>query len=127
MVMAQSESFMPYPYRIVDDAGMLVFDPAELIRAIVEDLQRRIPAALISGRFHQTLVVMLNDVCCRICAQSGISQVALSGGVFQNRFLTEAAQALLRQSGFSVLTHSLVPPNDGGIALGQAVIAGQVR
>jgi hydrogenase maturation protein HypF len=127
MVMTESEPLTPYPYRIVADAGMLVFDPAVTIRAIVEDLQGRAPAALISGRFHQTLVVMLHDVCCRVREQSGISQVALSGGVFQNRFLTETAYTRLRQSGFSVLTHSLVPPNDGGIALGQAVIAGQVH
>ena len=58
-----------------------------------------------------------------IAEETGITQVALSGGVFQNRLLLRLAMAVLRREGFSVLTHHLVPCNDGGISLGQAVIA----
>jgi hydrogenase maturation protein HypF len=125
MTIATQENFS-YPYRVTSDAGMLIFDPAVTIRAIVTDLQQSIPRGTISGRFHMTLAQMLTDVCRRIREQSGISKVVLSGGVFQNRFLSEAALKLLRSKGFEVFSHSLVPPNDGGIALGQAVIAGRV-
>ncbi|MCL0102452.1 hypothetical protein M1N93_00615, partial [Dehalococcoidia bacterium] len=61
---------------------------------------------------------------CRVLARErGLSQVALSGGVFQNRLLVRLATSALRTEGFTVLTHSLVPTNDGGISLGQAVVA----
>jgi hydrogenase maturation protein HypF len=66
---------------------------------------------------------MVIQMCQRIAAERGIRKVALSGGVFQNRLLLNLAADLLEQEGFVVLTHSLVPTNDGGISLGQAVIA----
>jgi hydrogenase maturation protein HypF len=120
------DTFAPYPYTVNSDSGIHIFDHAATIREIVTDLQQGTPCGTISGRFHLTLVQMLADVCERIREQSGVARVVLSGGVFQNRFLTEAAAKLLHSRGFEVFSHSLVPPNDGGIALGQAVIAGQV-
>jgi hydrogenase maturation protein HypF len=66
---------------------------------------------------------MILAVCQRIGHETGLRQVALSGGVFQNITLLGLTVSRLRDAGFTVYTHSLVPPNDGGIALGQAVIA----
>ena len=124
MAISDNADGSAYPYQILTGSGKLIFDPAETIRALVTDLLQKTPVDVISGRFHQTLAAMLTDICCRLRRQLKIRRVVLSGGVFQNRFLTEQAIHLLRQNDFIVLTHSLVPPNDGGIALGQAVIAG---
>jgi hydrogenase maturation protein HypF len=90
-----------------------------LIARVVEDVQAGVPLAGIAARFHNALVAWIAEV----AVQSGVKQVVLSGGVFQNRLLVERAAELLESSGFVVLTHRRVPPNDGGLALGQAVLA----
>ncbi len=125
MTIAEGAAFTPYPYQLRRIAGQLIFDPQQCLRAVVEDLQKGTPVARISGAFHITLASMLLEVCRELGEQSGVSRVVLSGGVFQNRFLTEHATSLLQGAGLEVFTHSLVPPNDGGLSLGQAVIAGQ--
>ena len=73
--------------------------------------------------FHQELARQITASCVKIREQSGCNKAALSGGVFQNRLLLELTDHMLKQQGFEVLKHQLVPPNDGGIALGQAVYA----
>ena len=95
-------------------------DWSSSISAVVEDQRTGIPVSVIAARFHNALVNWIVEV----AAHCGLKQVVLSGGVFQNRYLTERAAAMLEAKGFVVLTHRLVPPNDGGIALGQAVMAG---
>ncbi len=115
-----------YPFAIRREEGGWIVDPAPLIRAVVEDLQRGTTAARLSSGFHNALAEMIVDVCARVREDAGLNAVALSGGVFQNRYLTERALALLEKAGFAVYTHSLVPSNDGGLALGQAVIAGRM-
>ncbi len=117
-------SFTPYPYQLERQVGQWIFDPEPSVRAIVNNLLKGVDVGIISGRFHTTLAVMMVDVCSQIRAAYGLRKVVLSGGVFQNRFLTEAILPLLHEQGFQPVTHSLVPPNDGGLALGQAVIAG---
>lgn len=92
-----------------------------LIRAVVEDKNAGIAIPLIAARFHNALV----DWIVSVAARAGMNQVVLSGGVFQNRYLTEKTAAKLEARGFSVFTHRQVPPNDGGIALGQALMAAQ--
>jgi hydrogenase maturation protein HypF len=74
-------------------------------------------------KFHNTVAAMTRDVCVKIRGESGLNSVALSGGCFQNRLLLARVTDLLDKSGFDVLTHKDVPANDGGISLGQAVIA----
>ncbi len=103
---------------------MLIFEPAPLIRALVGELLQGEAVSRVSARFHNTLARMVLEVCLRLQKETGLDRVALSGGVFQNRYLTERVLSLLSGAGFGVLTHSLVPPNDGGLALGQAVVAG---
>jgi hydrogenase maturation protein HypF len=97
-----------------------VADWAPLIEAVSADVTKGTAVDLISARFHNALVYWILHVAQR----TGVRQVALSGGAFQNSYLVERSVALLESHGFRVATHQRVPANDGGIALGQAVIAG---
>ena len=98
-------------------------DPAPLIRSIVEDLKNCIPVSKIAARFHNGVAYMTLQICQNIRNQTGIADVVLSGGVWQNLTLLKATLAYLRADGFQVYFHKLVPTNDGGVALGQAVVA----
>ncbi len=109
----------------VDGSESLLIDPAPLLAAMVSDLRRREPATTIAARFHHAVASVVVAMARRIRDADGLNVVALSGGVFQNaRLLSETIKAC-RSSGFSVLAHHQVPPNDGGLALGQAVIGGR--
>jgi hydrogenase maturation protein HypF len=111
-----------YPFSIVEE-GMRVVKLGELFSAVVRDVRNQVPVPVISLKFHHTVAEIVAAMCKLIARESGIKQVALSGGVFQNRLLLRLATAALQRGGFSVLTHHLVPCNDGGISLGQAVVA----
>jgi hydrogenase maturation protein HypF len=102
---------------------MKIIMMVELFSAILSDLERGKSPADISAIFHSTLAQMVTQMCQLIAKETHIATVALSGGVFQNRLLLRMAKARLEQAGFNVLTHSQAPCNDGGISLGQAVIA----
>ncbi len=112
-----------YPFYIVEQQGMKVVKLGELFFAVVQDVKNQVPVPIISLKFHNTMAQIIARMCKLIARESRITQVALSGGVFQNRLLLKLATAALQTEGFSVLTHHLVPCNDGGISLGQAVIA----
>jgi hydrogenase maturation protein HypF len=90
-----------------------------MVRAIVDDVQRAVPVGVIAAKFHNTLAEMIVSV----AQQAGERRVVLSGGCFQNRYLLERAVGRLREAGFQPYWHQRVPPNDGGIALGQAMAA----
>jgi hydrogenase maturation protein HypF len=105
-----------YPLDEKDGAA----DWRPLVDAIREDVRKGVETGLISAKFHNALARWI----VRVARRAGVRQVALSGGVFQNRYLTERAAEELEQAGFRVATHQRVPANDGGLALGQAVIAG---
>ena len=75
--------------------------------------------------FHEMLARQIKEACVRLRMETGCNKIALSGGVFQNRLLLGLTDELLADVGFQVLRHSMIPPNDGGIALGQAVYAMQ--
>jgi hydrogenase maturation protein HypF len=96
---------------------------ADLIRAVVEDLAARTDRSVIAARFHNGVAELITDCCLLLRERYGLSTVALSGGVFQNLLLLRAAVSRLEARGFGVLVHSRVPCNDGGISLGQAVVA----
>ncbi|MDH4269475.1 MAG: carbamoyltransferase HypF [Dehalococcoidia bacterium] len=112
-----------YPYRIVEDEGIRIVRLKDLLSAVIEDLRQGVSKGRISVKFHNTVAQMINETCQSIADETGIIQVALSGGVFQNRLLLKKSISLLESSGFQVFTHRQVPCNDGGISLGQAVIA----
>ncbi|GAA5182720.1 carbamoyltransferase HypF [Rugosimonospora acidiphila] len=107
----------------VEPGDPLLIHGADLIRAAVADLTAGVPPAMIAARFHNGMVDAVVRACALIRSGSGLSTVALSGGVFQNLLLLERTVARLTSAGFEVLTHRRVPANDGGISLGQAAIA----
>jgi len=116
-----------YPFAIVEEEGVRVVKLKELLSAVVRDARNQIPASVISLKFHHTMAEIIAQVCKLITKDTGIKRVALSGGVFQNRLLLKLAAAALQKEDFKVLTHHLVPCNDGGISLGQAVVANFVK
>jgi hydrogenase maturation protein HypF len=112
-----------YPFSIVQEQECKVVKLGGLVSAVAEEVKRRVPVPLISAKFHKTMSQIIVQMCQLIAQETGIKQVALSGGVFQNRLLSKLTIEALQEKGFQVLTHRLVPCNDGGISLGQAVIA----
>ena len=113
-----------YPWRIEkgEDLRRLLTD--DLIRGIVEDLAHGTSKGVVSARFHNTIMRMLQDMCRLLREETGIEEVAMSGGSFQNATLLTGLTRMLELDGFQVYTHRLVPSNDGGLALGQAICAG---
>jgi hydrogenase maturation protein HypF len=95
----------------------------DLIRSVVSDRAANVPAGVIAARFHHGVADMIELACIKIRERHGHNTVALSGGVFQNVVLVNHTLTRLHAAGFDVLTHHHVPPNDGGISLGQAVVA----
>jgi hydrogenase maturation protein HypF len=111
-----------YPFEISErDAWEIDLRPA--IESIVRDVQADRPVGHIAALFHNTVAAIVVEVCRRLRAAERLDRVCLSGGTFQNSYLLERTVAGLRSSGLEVLLHAKVPPNDGGISLGQAVIA----
>jgi hydrogenase maturation protein HypF len=114
------------PYEVgfaYEEGAPLVVDLRPTIRAIAADLRAHVGAGVVAARFHRTLAHAI-AVTCRCAREQGAPEtVALSGGCFQNRRLTELAVAELEGLGFEVLLHERVPCNDGGLALGQAAVA----
>src|SRR5262249_1415731 len=108
----------PYPFEVAGDP--FVVDLRPTVRAIAAALRAGEPVPLVAARFHEAVAVVI-VAACRIIADP--RTVVLSGGCFQNVRLTERACALLCASGFDVLVHRRVPPNDGGLSLGQAAVA----
>jgi len=113
----------PYPFFIVEHQGTRVVKLDKLFSAIVQEVENQVPVPIISLKFHNTVAQMIAEMCKLIAERTGITQVALSGGVFQNRLLLKLATAALQREDLNVITHHLVPCNDGGISLGQAAIA----
>jgi len=112
-----------YPFSIDGEGGVRVVKLRGLLLGVVEDIRNKVPAPEISLKFHYTMAEIVAGMCKLIAKESSIKRVGLSGGVFQNRLLLKLAAASLKREGFEVLTHRLVPANDGGISLGQAVVA----
>ena len=112
-----------YPFSLAGDDGHTIIKLRELVAAVLDDLLKGCNASTVGMRFHNTVAIMARDVCVKIRGESGLNSVVLSGGCFQNRLLLTKVTGLLIQSGFDVLNHKNVPSNDGGISLGQAVIA----
>jgi len=103
--------------------GTAVLDARETIRALLADLGAGVPAETIAARFHNGVAEATARGCAEIADQAGTDLAVLSGGVFQNRLLFERTAAELERLGLRVLTPRLLPPNDGGIAFGQAAVA----
>ncbi|SCK53182.1 hydrogenase maturation protein HypF [Streptomyces sp. WMMB 714] len=103
--------------------GPLAGDSAPMLARISADVRDGVPAELIAARFHRAVADLVRRVCGAARERHGLGTVALSGGVFANSLLSGACARALGDDGFTVLRHRLVPPNDGGLALGQLMIA----
>ena len=96
---------------------------ADLLHGVIDDLTSGVPAPVIAARFHHGVAALIEAGCVLMRDRYGLDAVALSGGVFQNLLLLDATVSRLQARGFRVLLHSRVPCNDGGISLGQAMVA----
>jgi len=112
-----------YPFSIEQDAGEKVIRLRSLFESLLGDLKEGKDVGEIACRFHVTIAEMMRVMCEQIAQETGLRTVALSGGCFQNRLLLELVVPRLQRMGLRVLLHRRVPCNDGGISLGQAVVA----
>jgi hydrogenase maturation protein HypF len=112
-----------YPFALLTDAHPLVIDPRPLIQAVAGDVRGGVPPVRISRRFHSTIVEVVDTVCRRIREASGVETVVLSGGVFLNAILAGEVAERLARADFRAYRHRVMPPNDGGLCLGQLAIA----
>ncbi len=111
-----------YPFQVEFDEPWQI-DVRPVIESIVNEMQQRVDSGVIAARFHNTLAEMIAQVCRKLRSDGGPNIVCLSGGTFQNMFLLERTFFALGELGFDVCLQAKVPANDGGISLGQAVIA----
>ncbi len=121
-MMADGNEQGSYPFDWSNDAVKEVA-VGPIIKGVVEDILAGVPAFIISRKFHDTLIAMWAELCGVLRGETGLERVVLSGGCFQNVLLLEGLTAALKQTGFDVFSHEQVPTNDGGISLGQAVVA----
>ncbi len=112
-----------YPFELAESDGTTTIDTRPLINTVADDADQGVPAPRIARRFHSTLVQIMVQTCDKIRRTTGLGAVVLSGGVFMNSLLTTEAVAALQGAGLRVYRHRLVPPNDGGLSLGQVAIA----
>ncbi|MFF7976029.1 carbamoyltransferase HypF [Streptomyces sp. NPDC007905] len=110
-----------YPFGFRAGHGI---DPAPMLEALLADQRRGAPAPVLAARFHRGVARAVTEICGRARTAAGLTTVVLTGGVFANGLLEEECAALLAADGFVVLRHREVPPNDGGLALGQLMVAG---
>lgn len=109
-------------YRFEVEGGEI--DPAPLLRSIIDDIRTGHPVEAIAAGFHVAVARLVADTAVEVRSGTGIDRVALSGGVFQNVLLVGLVRSQLVEYGFRVMTHRMVPPNDGGLALGQMAVVG---
>src|SRR5918993_900236 len=125
-LIADAPTNRAYPISLRPEAGAWIVETREVVAAVVEDLIAGRPILEISATFHHTMALIVANVCERIRESEGVSTVALSGGTFQNMLLLTLTTGLLEEKEFVVHRHQRVPTNDGGLALGQAILADTV-
>jgi len=113
----------PYPYSIVETEPGFTISFTPMVEAVVENMRNDRDVPAISARVHAAIAAACTEAAERVRTVTGIRRVALSGGVFQNRYIVRELPERLTAASFDVYTHSSLPPNDGGICLGQAAVA----
>jgi len=111
-------------YTFIVENDLILVQP--ILRQVVQDCLNQVPASRIAAKFHHGLASLNLVICEKIRSEAGTNDVALSGGVWQNKTLFESTINLLKRHGFHVLTHQHLPTNDGCISYGQAIIAGHL-
>ncbi|KKM00080.1 hypothetical protein LCGC14_1808030, partial [marine sediment metagenome] len=122
-MLASKQEKGDYPFEVFLRGEELIIDPCPIIRAVIDDLNKDKTRDIIAARFHNSVSSIILKICQLLREKRGLNIVALSGGVFQNIYLLERTFSLLEKAGFETYTHQHVPANDGGISLGQAIIA----
>jgi len=112
-----------YPFAVQRDRVPWIVDFGPALHALLHDQARGVGAGLMAARFHETVAAATGAVARELCGDRNVTDVVLSGGVFQNALLVHRARQALRAVGLTVHVNSIVPPNDGGISLGQAAVA----
>jgi hydrogenase maturation protein HypF len=115
-----------YSLELVPDADRWIIKSRSLFERVIRDLERNTPAAVISARFHRALAQGLAEIAARIRERTGLTRVCLSGGTFHNQILSRDLESRLQSMGFEVFTHHEVPTGDGGLSLGQAMVAARM-
>lgn len=111
-----------YPFAI-SERDCLRIETNPLFLALTDDLRRGVPPEIVSRRFHNGLIEVLAAVVLRVAQRTSLRSVCLSGGSFQNAIISEGLESKLTAAGLAVFTHALVPPGDGGLSLGQLIVA----
>jgi hydrogenase maturation protein HypF len=112
-----------YKFAIRSDGGMLVVEVSKLIKGIIDDLREKTDRGVMSAKFHNTIAEIASSAASRLRRRFGLDKVILSGGVFQNKYLTKKTVSILNENNFDVYVHDIVNTNDYGIPLGQLAIA----
>lgn len=121
--MADPAATGSYPYGLAEEAGTWIIDPAPVVTGLYQDRLAGVPIPEIAGRFHRSVADFTVAVCRRLSTETGLKQVALGGGVFQNTLLLRLVVKGLERAGLAAYFNRQIPANDGGIAYGQAIIA----
>ncbi|GAB7102230.1 carbamoyltransferase HypF [Streptomyces phaeofaciens JCM 4814] len=124
---APDDDLGTYAFALHEAEAVVRADAGPVLAAIVDDLRAGVPREVVAARFHRAVTGLVHRVCGLARERHGLDTVALTGGVFANTLLSSACAAVLREDGFTVLRHRLVPPGDGGLALGQLMVAARVR
>jgi len=127
VILNNNEEITGYPFSLVTidkrkNNPELYINLQTFWLSLLEDLVQEVSHPMIAAKFHKGLGTTIASLAQKLCQENAIEQVVLTGGVFQNRILLEQVSQSLTQVGITVLTHHLVPANDGGISLGQAAI-----
>ncbi len=121
-ICSPSHEFVTGDFQIDIAGDTITIDPVPVLRRLIEGLRRGESRQVLAMRFHRFVSTLIVRVCNIVRSRTSLDVVVLSGGVFQNLRLLDLSVEHLREQGFRVLTHRIVPPNDGGLALGQAAI-----
>jgi len=119
-----SNFFFLYPYEVREENTEYILGVKPLFEALVQDLLQDVSREEIAYRFHQTMAQIMVDLAIRVGVENG--PLVLSGGVFQNKLLTETVLQICKEKGIEVLRSQALPPGDGGLAFGQLLIANEV-
>jgi hydrogenase maturation protein HypF len=122
-ILLRNKEYLNYNYNFVVSDSIYHIDSRPMWQALLKDIKQHTPQAVIAAKFHTSLAHVITEMVNHLCKKNDIHQIVLTGGVFQNSLLLKQVTKHLQASGKNVLTHTLVPSNDGGLSLGQAVIA----
>jgi hydrogenase maturation protein HypF len=123
MAIASSEDETAYPLEFMPDGDSWIMSTRPLFEALIENLRRSVPISAISRRFHNGLVEGLVKLATILRTKTALNRVCLSGGTFHNAYLSRRLETRLSEAGFQVFTQKEVPAGDGGLSLGQALVA----